>query len=454
MGRIAQAVKATIRLGGTGVPFTTPRANDIIYADPDWSPSVAGITVTAEKAMSYIPFFAAVRNISEDIGGLPFGVYAKEGDRRTSLPDHPLHVLLHDAPNPYMSAMTFRETLQSHVLTWGNGYAEIEYATDGTIMGLWPLRPDRMEIRIDEARNRPLYRYTLSGGGRVVDLPWEKVFHVHGLGFDGLKGYSIISIARGMLGVALAGEKHAQNDLRRGTVPPAVLKTDKVLSAEAKRNIRESWDSIDHRDRVAILEEGLDLKEIGVSAQDSQFIQTMDLPRSLMATLLRTAPSMLQDVDRSTSWGSGIASQTQGYVTFTLRSHLLRWEGAADLQLLTTEYPARYTRHTSDALLRSDPLTRWASYEAGLRSGVYCVDDVLKMEDKDPLPDGLGQMRRIPLNFVPLEQFVNASLKDRVEMLGALVRAGFDPTDSAQAVDVPPIEHTGLEPVTVSEQIP
>lgn len=453
MGRFAEAVKATIRLGGTGVPFTTPRANDIVYLDLDneIGTSVAGVRVTAEKAMSYIPFFAAVKLISEDIAGLPFGVYRRKPNGRDALPEHPLHTLLHDAPNPYMSAFTFRETLQSHVLTWGNGFAEIEYATDGSVFALWPLRPDRMEVLVDNNANRPLYRYTLAGGQRV-DLPWEKVFHVHGLGFDGLSGYSVIAKARGMLGAALAGEKHSQTDLARGTVPPAILKTDKVLSPEAKQNIRESWDSIDHRDRVAILEEGLDLEVIGIPAKDAQFIETMDLNRSLVATLFRLPPHMLSDVDRSTSWGSGIASQAQGYVTFTLRSHLVRWESAANLQLLPDEYPDRYTRFTVDGLLRGDPTTRWQSYEAGLRSGVYCIDDVLEMEDRNPLPNGQGQMRRVPLNFAPLDQFTDATLKDRVEMLGSLVRAGFDPAESAEAVNVPQIEHTGLEPITVTEQ--
>lgn len=453
MGRFVQAVKATIRLGGTGVPFTVPRSHDIIYTDPESvGISVAGIRVTPEKAMSYIPFFAAVKLISEDIAALPFGVYAKVNGARDQQPEHPLHALLHDAPNPYMSAFTFREVLQSHVLTWGNGYAEIEYATDGSVLGLWPLRPDRMEVLVDEQANRPLYRYTLAGGGRTVDLPWAKVFHVHGLGFDGLTGYSIIAKARGMLGAALAGEKHSQRSLARGVVPPAVLKTEKVLSPEAKKNIRESWDSIDHRDRVAILEEGLDIKEIGVPAKDAQFIETMDMNRSLVATLFRLPPHMLSDVDRSTSWGSGIASQAQGYVTFTLTSHLTRWESAANLQLLTDEYPQRYTKFTVDGLLRGDPQTRWQSYKDGLDAGVYCIDDVLAMEDRNPLPDGAGQMRRVPLNFAPLDQFTDATMKERVDMLGALVRAGFDPTDSAEAVNVPEIEHTGLEPITVAQQ--
>ena len=452
MGQLANAMKATFRLGGTGGTFLTARANDVVYVDP-WDTAahkVAGLKLTAEKAMSYIPFFAAVRNISEDVAGLPLGVYQATRAGREQDRSHPVHRLLHDAPNPYMTAFTFRETLQAHALTWGNGYAEIEYARDGSVLAMWPLRPDRMEVLVDERRNEPLYRYTLRDG-RKVDLRWGQVFHIHGLGFDGLVGYSILSIARGMLGLALAGENHAQTDFAKGTVPPAILKTEKRLSPEAKQNLRESWDSIDHRDRVAILEEGLDLQVIGIPAKDNEFIGTMQMTRSLMATLLRMPPHMLQDVDRSTSWGTGIESQTLGYTKFTLRGWLIRWEQAGKQQLLTDE--DRYLRHNLTALERGDTKTRWAAYEAGLRNGVYSIDDIRELEDLNPLPDGQGEVRFAPLNMAPLDQFRQASMRDRVEMLGALVRAGFQPDAAADAVGVEDIEHTGLEPVTVSQQI-
>ena len=448
MGQLANAVKATFRLGGTGT-FLTPRANDVVYVDP-WTldgKKVAGVNVTAEKAMSYIPFFAAVRNISEDVAGLPLGVYRATAEGREQDRLHPLHRVLHDAPNPYMTSFTFRETLQAHMLTWGNGYAEIEYADDGSVLGLWPLRPDRMEVLIDEQANAPIYRYNL--GSRHVDLPWSRVFHVHGLGFDGLVGYSVLSIARGMLGIALAGEKHSQTDFARGTVPPAILKTAGKLSPEAKENLRESWDSLDHRDRVAILEEGLDLQVIGVPAKDAEFIATMNMPRSLMATLLRIPPHMLQDVDRSTSWGTGIEAQTIGYSKFTLRPWLVRWEQAGKQQLLNDD---RYLRHNMTAFERGDTNTRWRAYESGLRNGIYSIDDIRELEDLNPLPDKLGEVRFAPLNMAPLDQFANSSMRERIEMLGALVRAGFEPQSAAEAIGAPDIEHTGLESVLVSEQ--
>ena len=453
MGRIAEAVKATIRLGGTGVPFTTPRSQDIVWVDPNEDVGrVAGIKVTAEKALSYIPFFAAVKLISEDIAGLPFGVYANlPGGGRAVQATHPLHPILRDAPNPYMTSFTFREVLQAHVLTWGNGYAEIEYARNGDILALWPLRPDRMEILVDTSANRPLYRYTKSNGDKV-DLQWDQVFHVHGLGFDGLQGYSVVSKARGLLGMALAGEKYKQTDFRKGVIPPAILKTTGKLSPEAKQNLREGWDALDHRDRVAILEEGLDLQVIGVPNGDSEFIETMGMNRSLVATLFRLPPHMLSDVSGSTSWGTGIEQQTIGYTTFTLRSHVKRWEAAADLKLLAGTETA-YTHMNLNALLRGDTVTRWRAYESGLRNGIFSIDDIRELEDMNPLPDGLGSVRFAPLNMAPLDQFRDASMRDRIEMLGLLVRAGFDPRDAADAVGAPDIDHTGLEPVTVSQQI-
>ena len=443
MGRLANAVKATIRLGGTGAPFTTPRSQDIVWVDPNEDHGkVAGIRVTAERALSYIPFFAAVKLISEDIAGLPFGVYANlPGGGRAVQSSHPLHPILRDAPNPYMTSFTFREVLQAHVLTWGNGYAEIEYSNNGDVLALWPLRPDRMEVLVDSSANRPLYRYSKSNGQKV-DLRWDQVFHVHGLGFDGLQGYSVISKARGLLGMALSGEKYKQNEFRKGVVPPAVLKTSGKLSPEAKQNLRESWDSLDHRDRVAILEEGLDLQVIGLPGADGEFIQTMGMNRSLVATLFRLPPHMLSDVSGSTSWGTGIEQQTIGYTTFTLRSHVKRWEAAVDLKLLTDD--DRYAHMNLNALLRGDTKTRWFAYEAGLRNGIFSVDDIRKLEDLNPLPDGLGSVRFAPLNMAPLDQFAAASMRERIDMLSTLVRAGFDPDASAEAVGVEDIEHDGL----------
>lgn len=450
MGAIASALKTVITLGG-GQGYVTPRERDIIYnVDFDGR----GKRVTPERAMGYIPFYAAVRNISEDVAGLPLNVYRKlPGGGRARDPEHPVDRLLGLAPNPYMSAFSFRETLQSHVLTWGNGYAEIEFDTEGRPFGLWPLRPDRMEVLIDRRTSAPFYRYTLNDGTRV-DLPRRNVFHVHGLGYDGLTGYSVIEKARRTLAMTIASETYGETWYDKGGLPKAVLKHPNTLSDKAKTSLRESveanYGTIEGRQRIMLLEEGMDISTLGVPAKDAAFLETMTSSRHLMATLFRMPPDMLQDIDRSTSWGTGIEQQGIGYVKYTLRGHLGRWEQEGNMRLLAGD--DRYLKHIIDGLLRGDTAARWNGYRQGLDLGVYSIDDVLEMEDRNPLPDGLGKQHFVQLNRAPLEQIGEMSMAERLAALGGLVRAGFQPDASLDVLDLPAIDHTGLEPVTVSEQ--
>lgn len=451
MGLVSSATKAAfIHLGG-GQGWSTPTSHDIVYASPwDSSGDEAGVQVNGATALTYIPFFAGVRLISEDLGSLPFGVYRdRPGGGKEAAKDHPLHPVLHDQANPYMTAMTWREVTQGHCLTWGNGYSEIEYATDGSVMWLWPLRPDRMQVLIDSATGKPFYRYALLNGERK-DLPWRKVHHVHGLGYDGLVGYSVVTLARRAIGMAVAGEKFQAGYMKKGNIPPAVLKAKRSYTPEALDNIRSSWDELDHRDRVAILEEGLDFQVVGLPPKDVLWMESANHLRGLMATLLRLPPHMLSDVERSTSWGTGIEQQDIGYVKHTLRPWLVRHEQEAKMRLLAGD-DRHYTKFTLDALLRADSRTRWATYTAGLTSGVYSIDDVLAMEDRNPLPDGLGQRHFVPLNMAPLDQVGEMTMEQRAAIYGALIRAGVEPASAGDTTDLD-LEHTGLEPVTVSEQ--
>lgn len=449
MGAFAKAITNFIHLGGTGVPWTSTR--DIVIGDltPGGEFKVGGITISADKAMGFIPFFAAVRNISEDVAGLPLNVYRDtQGGGKEKDPSHPVHKLLHSAANPYMTAFTFRETLQAHVLTWGNGYAEIEFATDGSILALWPLRPDRVTVFVDRAIDAVVYRVALPNGERK-DLPRRKVFHVHGLGYDGLVGYSVIEKARHTIGMALGAEKYGEDHFARGGIPPAYLSHPKELSPKGRENLRKSIDdgTLTDRNRMALLEEGMDIKTLGIPPRDSAFLETLTDGRSLTATLFRMPPDMLQDVTRSTSWGTGIEQQGIGYVKYTLRGHLSRWEQEGNTRLLSGE--DRYLKHLVDGLMRGDVTARWNSYRQGLDLGVYSIDDVLELEDRNPLPNGLGQQHFVQLNRAPLEQIGEMTMAERLAALGGLVRAGYTPDAATDALDLPDIDHTGFPPVTV-----
>lgn len=450
MGAVAAAIKSVIHLGG-GQGYVTPHRNDVVYNLDLAHPQKA---VSVDRAMQFIPFYAAVRNISEDVAGLPFNVYRRldEGGRARDS-QHPVDRILGRAANPYMTAFTLRETLQSHALAWGNGTAEIEFDTEGRPLALWPLRPDRCEFLVDRAAGVPFLRYALSSGQKV-DLPRRNYLHIHGLGFDGLQGYSVVEKARRTLAMTIASEKYGENWYDKGGLPKAVLIHPGNLSKTAKDNLRESveanYGTLEGRQRIMLLEEGMSLETMGVPAKDAAFIETMDNSQHLMATLFRMPPDMLQDISRSTSWGTGIEQQGIGYVRYTLRGWLKRWEEEGDMRLLPGD--DRYLKHVIDGLLRGDVASRWQSYRQGLDLGVYCIDDVLEMEDRNPLPDGMGKQHYVQLNRAPIEQVGELSMRERFDILGILNRAGFQPDASLDALDLPAIDHTGLEPVTVSEQ--
>ena len=118
--------------------------------------------------------------------------YQDDGGKKL-VHDHPLYYLLHDEPNPEMTSFVFRETLMTHLLLWGNAYAQIIRNGKGEIMALYPLMPDRMTVDRDE-KGRLYYEYMVNSDdaptmkGSTVKLPPSEVLHIPGLGFDGLVG--------------------------------------------------------------------------------------------------------------------------------------------------------------------------------------------------------------------------------------------------------------------------
>ncbi|MEK9724929.1 MAG: phage portal protein, partial [Rhodospirillaceae bacterium] len=169
--------------------------------------SRSGVAVNEASALSYSAVWAAVALIASDVASLPLVLYRRTGERsRARYVDHPLYELLHDAPNPEMTSLVFRETLQAHVLTWGNGYAEIQRDGAGRPVALWPLSPDR--VTVERVGRELVYRYPSATPGRPdVILPASDVLHVPGLGYDGLVGYSVIRQARESIGLGLATER-------------------------------------------------------------------------------------------------------------------------------------------------------------------------------------------------------------------------------------------------------
>lgn len=376
--------------------------------------TASGIRVTPENALGVTAIFDAVRAISEDLATLPFYTYEQLKPRgRRMATELPIYNLLLETPNPEMDSVNFKESLQGHCLLRGNCYAEIDWDQGMRPRALWPLRPDKMRVMrngvdvvIDdgEAKHGELvYRYTLPNG-QTKDFPAYRIFHVRGFGSDGILGYSPITLAREAVGLAMATEEFGGRFFGNDARPGVVLTHPGHLSKTAKEDLRESWDDrhkgLSNAQRVAVLEEGLSITEVGIPPEDAQFLQTRTFQLNEVARMFRFPPHMLAELTKET--GSTSATESLDYTKFTMRPWCVRWEKQADKVLLpgTGRF---FTRHQMSALLRGDDKTRWETHQVRWQMGAASADDALEDEDENPLPDGLGSHYYVPLNYVRVD---------------------------------------------------
>lgn len=401
MGFLRQAVRAT---SGPLSGLATPEK----WVE-DWfrggSANSAGIRVDHETAMTYAPLFAGVRVIAEDLGGLPLHLYERlqpRGKKRAR--GHSLYWLLHDQPNPMMSAVAFKETLQGHALTWGDGVAQVvTHKKTGTIEEIWPLRPDRLRIcvlRTNTGAFERVYQYRDEVNGIKATLFADEVLHIGGLGFDGVRGYNVIEHAANAIGLGLATEHFGAKYFSNGSAPGGALSHPGNLSPEARKRMATDWENIhsgiDRAHRVAILEEGVTWTQVGIPNDASQFLETRKMQVTEIARWLRIPPHKIMDLERATF--SNIEQQQLDYIASALNIWLVRWEQAVNQLLLPEERERYFAEHLVDSLLRGDTLTRYQAYAIGRQWGWLSANDIRDRENENPVEGGDDYL--VPMNMI------------------------------------------------------
>lgn len=423
------------------------------YPNPGWAPpsgyvgtSSSGVTINEDRANTVAAWFAGVRVISEDIAVAPLHTYRRTGRVTEKATDDPCYTLLHDAPNPEMTSFTFRSTLQAHALAWGNGYAEKELNASGRTVALWPLRPDRMEVTWDGSRRVYWYRPTATAA--AIRMSSDRIFHLPGLGFDGLVGYSVLRMARETLGAAIAlrdyGNRVVKNDARPGTV----LQHPGTLNDAARANLKRGWIEANEREgpgRTALLEEGITLKDFGYPPEDIQFLESQQWQVTEVARWLRVAPHKIGDLSRATF--SNIEEQNLDHVTSTLRAWFVRWEQQLDKDVVPR---GLFCEHNLDAQLRGRTLERAQAWVLKINAKAAVPNEWRESDNQNPLDWGDDPVLT-PNNSAGMAPL---GLVEQVNAAGILVRSGFDPAAALTAVGLDPITHLGLLPVTVQPDDP
>ena len=356
--------------------------------------TASGKAVNERSAMQMTAVYACVRILSEAVASLPLHMYRYNdtGSKEKALP-HPLYGILHDEPNPEMSAFSFRETLMAHLLLWGNGFAQIIRNGRGEVVSLYPLMPDRMTVDRD-SRGRLFYEYTRSdgdartpGGKSTVTLAPSDVLHIPGLGFDGLVGYSPIAMAKQSIGMGLACDVYGASFYQNGAQPGGVLEHPGVVK-DPKR-VRESWNAIyqgsANAHRVAVLEEGMAYKPISISPEQAQFLETRKFQIDEIARIFRVPPHMVGDLEKSSF--SNIEQQSLEFVKYTLAPWITRWEQAIYRALLSQSEKERFfVRFNVEGLLRGDYQSRMTGYSIARQNGWMSANDIRELENLDRIP--------------------------------------------------------------------
>ena len=359
--------------------------------------STSGKRVNERTAMQMTAVYSCVRILSEAVASLPlhFYEYQEDGSKIKAV-DHPIYRLLHDEPNPEMTSFVFRETLMTHLLLWGNAYAQIIRNGKGEVASLYPLMPDRMRVDRDE-NGHLYYEYQISvddvhiNKGATVKLSPSEVLHIPGLGFDGLVGYSPIAMAKNAIGLAIAAEEYGSKFYANGAAPSGVLEHPGTLKDPSK--VRDSWSQTfggsANSHKVAVLEEGMKYTPISISPNEAQFLETRKFQINEIARIFRVPPHMVGDLEKSSF--SNIEQQSLEFVKYTLDPWVTRWEQSMIRSLLSTEEKKKYfIKFNVDGLLRGDYQSRMNGYATARQNGWMSANDIRELENFDRIPTELG----------------------------------------------------------------
>lgn len=368
----------------------------------------AGIYVDHDTALRFSAVFRSIAYISQTIAGLPWEVYRETGDKTTKLPAHPVWNLIKTRPNSEMSAFSWRETMVAWALSWGNGYSEIvRNPYTGQPVELWPIPPDRVTPRRDPQTKEFFYEVQQDFGDRVI-IPKEDMFHLHGLGFDGLVGYSVISLAARSIGLSIAAESYGEDFFANGAVSTGIVTHPGRLSPEAYDRLKADVDSKtkggSRRWSPLIFEEGMGWQSLSIPPEDAQMLQTRQFQVSDIARWFGLPPHKLADLSRATF--SNIEHQSIEVVNDAFMPWVNRLESEASLKLFSGRERGVRTKINVRGLLRGDDRSRAEYYKMMREMGVYSTNDIRRLEDMDPVgPEGDALI--VQLNQTTLDRIVS-----------------------------------------------
>lgn len=395
------------------------RGQQLDGPSPNWNESE--VTLTDDRKLQISTVFSCIRLLTESIGSLPVCVYKRTETGRVKAEDHPVYRLLYE-PNPFMTGQEFLEALAMQLVGWGNSYTLLAKNDKGTPMEAWPLASSKMTVE-REGYERVIYRYNHERGPVVYTS--DKILHVKGFGGDGVMGLSPLSYAAQALGLTVAAEKYSSSFFKNGGRPSGVLQVEKPMNPQQRKDIKERYQGLTGGDSgtgnsLWVLDAFAKYQPISISPEDAQLLVTRQLQVGEIARIFRIPLFLLMEMEKSTSWGTGLEQQNIAFLTYTLRPYLTRIEHAMDRWLFTEaeRKAGYYVEFNVEGLLRGDSTARATFYAQMVQNGLMTRNEVRAKENLEPHDSAnelTAQSNLMPLDKLgqdPMAEAVGGALRD------------------------------------------
>ena len=365
---------------------------------------IGGGKIDKDQAMRMAAVFACIRVRSETVSCIPLICYQKKDGKRSVAKDSNLYKIFHNKPNKYMSPSSFKQTMQSDIDIYGNAYAYKQKNVYGDLLGLLPIKAGAVRLKVDNFT--PTYEINTVDGMKMYTR--DDIFHITGMSFDGITGISPIEYAARAAGLGLEYERFSQEFFKNGAFPSVAIEMPNAMTDIAFNRLKEEVDKkhsgTQNAGKPWIIEDGGKMTTLSVNAADSQFIENRKFQKEEIASIYRVPMHLIQSLDRSTN--NNIEHQSLEFIKYTMLNQFVNWEEAIESQLRTDQQISDeyYMEFNVEVFQRGDFKTRMEGYEVALRSGGLNPDEVRALENREPIPNGLGQKFFISQNVRGIDE--------------------------------------------------
>lgn len=382
------------------LPFGLGGESPWLITDLTANPTKSGAIVTENLSLSVTAVWSCIKILAWTQASLPLITYKRLKPRgKERAPEHPVYNLLHSTPNPEQTSFEFRSLLSVHQNLWGAGVAEIEFKK-GKPVALWPIPPWLIKMKKVNSKGKLFFEINLGIEGKKL-LPSNKFIVFPSLMTNQYEWKSPIQVHRETIGFSMALSEFGAKTFGEGTNPAGIISHPSRIKENSEKNLRESlkqYKGLGGAHRLMLLEEGMKFERIGLPPEDAQYLETRKFTISEIARMYNVPLHLLQDHEKSTSWGTGIEEMNLGFIIFTLRPYLVQWEQEIHKKLFFND-DIYFAEFLIEGLLRGKQSERFESYTKARQWGWMSVNDIRAIENQNPLPEEQGDIYLVPMNM-------------------------------------------------------